>query len=151
VPPFVLTVLQFAFLALLYFFVFRAFRAIVLDLRGGVARTETRAAGATRPKPSRAKPPRSVVVLDEQGHRRETRPLDGTIQIGRAEACQVQVSDTYVSSFHARIFARDGGWFVEDLGSTNGTYVNQNRITEPAELRVGDRVRVGKTVLEVRR
>jgi pSer/pThr/pTyr-binding forkhead associated (FHA) protein len=81
----------------------------------------------------------------------ETVRLDGTLQVGRAEACQVRLSDTYVSSFHARIYGRDGSWFVEDLGSTNGTYLNQRRITAPAELRAGDRVRIGKTTLDFKR
>jgi pSer/pThr/pTyr-binding forkhead associated (FHA) protein len=56
-----------------------------------------------------------------------------------------------VSAAHARIFSRDGSWFVEDLGSTNGTYLNQRRVTTASELRAGDRLRVGKTTLELRR
>jgi pSer/pThr/pTyr-binding forkhead associated (FHA) protein len=56
-----------------------------------------------------------------------------------------------VSTFHARIFNRDGSWFVEDLGSTNGTYLNQRRVTSPVELRTGDRVKLGKTTLELKR
>jgi pSer/pThr/pTyr-binding forkhead associated (FHA) protein len=92
------------------------------------------------------------VVTNERGGKVESRPLgDGQLQIGRAEACQIRLPDTYVSQFHARIYPRDGAWFVEDLGSTNGTYLNQRRITSPAELRAGDRLRVGKTTLELRR
>ena len=56
-----------------------------------------------------------------------------------------------MSSFHARIYRHDSGWYVEDLGSTNGTYLNQKRVTSPAELRAGDRVKIGKTTLELRR
>ena len=74
---------------------------------------------------------------------------------GEADApvmtCQVQLDDTYASQFHARIYRRDGSWFVEDLGSTNGTYLNQRRLTAPAEVRAGDRLRIGKTTLELRR
>jgi pSer/pThr/pTyr-binding forkhead associated (FHA) protein len=92
-----------------------------------------------------------VVVIDERGQKARTHRLDGPVQIGRAEACQLQLSDTYVSSFHARIYARDGSWYVEDLGSTNGTYLNQRRITAPTEVKAGDRLRVGKTTLELRR
>jgi pSer/pThr/pTyr-binding forkhead associated (FHA) protein len=151
VPPFVLTVLKFVFLALLYFFVYRALRAVAMDLRATQPAPAPAKAGKARGGGSRAKPPRSIVVLGEGGRRAETVSLDGTIQIGRAEACQVKVDDTYVSSFHARVYSRDGAWYVEDLGSTNGTYLNQRRITSPAELRAGDRLRVGKTTLELRR
>jgi pSer/pThr/pTyr-binding forkhead associated (FHA) protein len=155
VPPFALTVLKFLFLALLYFFVYRAIRAVAVDLRA--AEGPPAPARGTAPRPGRAgkaakgKPPKAIAVLGEGGRRVETIPLDGTLQIGRAEACQIRVEDTYVSSFHARLFSRDGAWHVEDLGSTNGTYLNQRRVTAPAEVRAGDRVRVGKTTLELRR
>jgi pSer/pThr/pTyr-binding forkhead associated (FHA) protein len=52
---------------------------------------------------------------------------------------------------HARLYAKDGAWFVEDLGSTNGTYLNRMKVTAPSPIAPGDQVRVGKTVLEVRR
>jgi pSer/pThr/pTyr-binding forkhead associated (FHA) protein len=139
------------FLALLYFFVWRAFRTVVVDLRGTAA---VRSAAAPRPgKPVRGgpKPPRELALLDEKGNRTRTLPLSGQVNIGRAEACQVQLPDTYVSTFHARVFERDGAWFVEDLGSTNGTYLNQRRLSAPSEVHAGDRVRVGKTTMELRR
>ncbi len=154
-PPFVLTVLKVVFLALLYFFVYRAIRAVVVDLRGPQSwRAEPpRQRGAQQPRQQRErkKEPRTVVVLAEQGNRLASVPLQGNLQVGRADACQIKLSDTYVSSFHARIFSRDGQWFVEDLGSTNGTYMNQRRVTSPIEVRAGDRIRVGKTTLEFRR
>jgi hypothetical protein len=152
VPPFVLTVLKFLFLALLYFFVYRALHAVVVGVRGGPARAPAvpRGQPAPSPKPS-AKAPKSLVVIDERGSKVKTMPLDGTLQIGRADACQLKLPDTYVSSFHARIYRQDGGWYVEDLGSTNGTYLNQKRVTSPAELRAGDRLKIGKTTLELRR
>jgi hypothetical protein len=152
VPPFVLTVLQVVFLALLYFFVYRALHAVVVDLRGGAARpAASRPAAVPKPKPG-GKAPRVVVVMDENGKRITSVRLEETpIQIGRSEASQLPLSDTYASSFHARIFPRDGAWYVEDLGSTNGTYLNQRRVSSPAEVRAGDRVRIGKTTLELRR
>jgi pSer/pThr/pTyr-binding forkhead associated (FHA) protein len=155
VPPFVLTVLKVVFLALLYFFIYRAIRSVVADLRPAGSGSVGRAKGG-RDKPT-AKPkgggkaPRSLVVVDEQGSKVQTVQLNGTLQVGRAEACQIQLPDTYASSFHARIYNRDGSWYIEDLGSTNGTYVNQRRITAPAELRAGDRVKIGKTTLDLRR
>lgn len=150
-PPFVLTVLKIVFLALLYFFIYRAMRSVVQDLRpAGRTSQPGRAQVASRAKGG-GKAPRSVVVIDERGAKLETVRLNGTLQVGRAEACQVRVPDTYASAFHARIFSRDGSWFLEDLGSTNGTYLNQRRITSPAEIRAGDKVRIGKTTLEFKR
>jgi pSer/pThr/pTyr-binding forkhead associated (FHA) protein len=148
-PAFVLTVLKVLFLALLYFFVYRALHAVVVDLRAPGPGPAAPAAPKVRGKGD--KPPRSLVVLDDRGNKVKTVTLDGNLQIGRAEACQIRLDDTYISSFHARIFRRDDGWYVEDLGSTNGTYLNQRRVTSPAELRVGDRLKVGKITLELRR
>lgn len=152
-PPFVLTVLQILFLALLYFFIYRAIRSVTGDLR---PRSQTpsapRGGRSESARPAKARPPRTVVVLNEKGGKAESLQLDGDqLQIGRADACQIKLSDTYVSQFHARIYRRDDGWYVEDMGSTNGTYLNQRRITTPAELRAGDRLRIGKTNMELRR
>ena len=151
-PPFVLTVLKIALLALLYFFVWRAVRAVVADLYG---RTERRARTA-QPKP--AKQPRrgrgaptKVVVLDEKGGRVSSHRLAGTLEIGRGQSSTIRPDDTYISTQHARIFSRNGSWVVEDVGSTNGTYLNQRKVTVPTEIAPGDRIRVGKTVIEVRK
>jgi len=154
-PSFALTVLKWAFLALLYFFVYRAVRWAAVDLHAGPARvpqrTEPRRQAAPRtPRPS-GKPPKQVVVTDERGAKVHTQRLDGQVQVGRGESCQIRLADTYASSSHARIFNRDGSWFIEDLGSTNGTYLNQRRVTTATQLQAGDRVRVGKTTLEFKR
>jgi pSer/pThr/pTyr-binding forkhead associated (FHA) protein len=152
VPPFVLTVLKVVFLALLYFFIYRAIRAVVVDLRPAGRAPAGRDRSPAKPKgKAGGKAPRSVVVLDERGAKVATVRLDGTLQVGRADACQLRLTDTYASSFHARIYNSDGSWFVEDLGSTNGTYLNQRRITAPAEVRAGDKVRIGKTTLDFKR
>jgi pSer/pThr/pTyr-binding forkhead associated (FHA) protein len=152
VPPFVLTVLKIVLLLLLYFFVWRAVRTVTVDLYGG---REPRARPAEprrrAPRRQRRGAPSKVVVLDERGGRSGTHRLSGTIQIGRASSCQIRPNDTYVSQFHARISNRNGSWVVEDLGSTNGTYLNQRKVTVPTELTTGDRIRVGKTILEVRK
>jgi FHA domain len=152
VPPFVLTVLKILLLLLLYFFVWRAVRAVTVDLYGG------REPRARTPEPRRRSPrrqrrgaPSKLVVLDEGGGLSGTHRLAGTIQIGRASSCQIRPNDTYVSQVHARISNRNGSWVVEDLGSTNGTYLNQRKVTVPTEVTPGDRIRVGKTILEVRK
>jgi pSer/pThr/pTyr-binding forkhead associated (FHA) protein len=154
VPPFVLTVLKVVFLAILYFFVYRAIRSVVVDLRGQAPRRDVRPSQGTARQivPARkGKPPRTVAVIGEGGTKQETVKLSGQLQVGRAEACQIRLDDTYVSTFHARIFNRDGSWFLEDLGSTNGTYLNQRKVTSPVELLAGDQVKLGKTTLELRR
>jgi pSer/pThr/pTyr-binding forkhead associated (FHA) protein len=63
----------------------------------------------------------------------------------------VVLDDSYVSQMHARLFAKGDSYMVEDLGSTNGTYLNRRKVTAPTELRRGDQVKIGKTVLEMRK
>lgn len=151
-PPFVLTVLKIVLLVLLYFFVWRAVRAVTVDLYGGRER-RTRPAQPKQRQPRRPRrgAPSKVVVLDERGSKVSTHRLAGTLQIGRASSCQIRPNDTYVSQMHAKISNRNGSWVVEDLGSTNGTYLNQRKVTVPTELSPGDRIRIGKTSLEVRK
>jgi pSer/pThr/pTyr-binding forkhead associated (FHA) protein len=157
-PPIFLLAVKVAFLVLLYLFVARAVRAVVLDVYGPRAsrrRPRNRPAAPTRPVP-RTGPgrparrlPRELVVSDESGRR--TVPLKDSLTVGRAATCDVVVSDTYVSNVHARIFQRDGGWWLEDLGSTNGTYMNRTRVSSPTAIGPGDQVRMGKATLELRR
>jgi len=149
VSPFVLTVLKFAFLALLYFFVYRVVRSAAVELRGPKRR---KAPAAPRPKRGgKTRPPVVVVVRSANGKKIASKKLRAPISIGRDESCDIRPDDTYISQFHARLFQRDGSWFVEDLGSTNGTYLNRQRISGTAEVHAGDEVRVGQTVLELRR
>jgi pSer/pThr/pTyr-binding forkhead associated (FHA) protein len=152
VPPFVLDVLKFAFLILLYFFVYRAIRAASSDLGTGRRKADTQAAPAPRDakRPRKGKPPRKLLIVDHDGVKTGTIKLEEPIQVGRADACQIKLGDTYISQFHARLFPRDGMWYVEDLGSTNGTYLNQRKLTGPSEVHAGDVVRLGKTTLELK-
>ena len=69
--------------------------------------------------------------------------------MGRAAGCQVTIDDTYASQLHARVFQRDGQVYVEDLGSTNGTYLNRHKVTGPMQLQRGDKLQIGNTVLEL--
>ena len=100
----------------------------------------TRAAGATRPGLVVTAPP------EVSGRRYE---LTEELTMGRAAGCQITLDDTYVSQVHARVFVRDGVVFVEDLGSTNGTYLNRKKVAGPLMLKPGDQVQVGSTVLEL--
>lgn len=150
--PFALSVLKYSLLVLLYFFIYRALKAVAADL-GGRRRPRAPEPRAARPaKASRGgKPPTSVVVHGPEGRKVGTFRLGEPLEIGRSQACGIRVGDTYVSQVHARLYGQNGTWFIEDLGSTNGTYVNDRRVAGPVALRAGDVVRVGKTILELRR
>jgi len=155
VPPFVLDVLKYAFLALLYFFVYQALRSPALDLAGGGRRASRADGPAVSPRKARrargrTKSPRKLLIVDGGGGKPGTIRLEEALQVGRAEACQIRLGDTYISQFHARLFPRDGTWYIEDLGSTNGTYLNQRKLTGPSEVHAGDVVRLGKTTLELK-
>ncbi|HVT77311.1 MAG TPA: FHA domain-containing protein, partial [Acidimicrobiales bacterium] len=69
--------------------------------------------------------------------------------VGRGQGCQVQLTDPMVSQLHARLFRSERGLHIEDLGSTNGTYLNGRKVGAPARLKKGDRVRIGPIELEV--
>ena len=154
-PPFVLDVLKYAFLALLYFFVYQALRSPALALAGGGRRASRADGPAVSPREARrargrTKAPRKLLIVDGGGGKPGTIRLEEALQVGRAEACQIRLGDTYISQFHARLFPRDGTWYIEDLGSTNGTYLNQRKLTGPSEVHAGDVVRLGKTTLELK-
>ena len=153
--PFVLSVLKYALLALLYFFVFRAVRSVATDLAGRRREGARPTRPAAAPSPARSsrggKPPAQVVVHEPDAGKSRTIKLRGDTEIGRADRCAVRLDDTYVSQVHARLSGDDGSWFVEDLGSTNGTFLNDRRVDGRAEVHAGDVVKVGKTVLELRR
>lgn len=153
--PFVLSVLKYSLLVLLYFFVFRAIRSVAVDVGGRKrgATTQTRTpASASASKPTRGgKPPTQVVVHDPGGAKPITTKLLDSAEIGRGDGCAIRLQDTYVSQVHARLYPKDGAWYVEDLGSTNGTLLNDRRVDAPLEVHAGDVVKVGKTVLELKR
>ena len=145
-PPIVLTTLKFFFIALIYLFIARAIRVIHIDLVG---------ARVPKPKGARRGPkrgtPKAIAVNEPDKDARVLQLKDEEITFGRATTCTVPLDDTYVSSLHARFFSRDGQWFIEDMGSTNGTYHNRIKVTNPMPVAIGDQVRIGKTIVEVRR
>jgi pSer/pThr/pTyr-binding forkhead associated (FHA) protein len=150
VPVFVLNILKFAFLALLYLFIARAIRVIYLDLVG--PRVPRASAQASVPAARKKRAQARELVVTEAGGTARTYPMSGEqLQIGRAEGCEIILQDTYVSQMHARVFSKDGEWFVEDLGSTNGTYLNRVKVAQATPIGAGDEIRIGKTSLEVRR
>ena len=155
VSPFVLSVLKYSLLVLLYFFVFRAIRSVAVDVggrkRGATTQMRTPAPASTA-KPSKGgRAPTQVVVHDAGGGKPVTVKLRDTVEIGRGDRCAIRLQDTYVSQVHARLYGKDGAWYVEDQGSTNGTLLNDRRVDAPVEVHAGDVLKVGKTVLELKR
>ena len=152
--PLAIQLMRFGFLVLLWLFVYAAVRVVRSDLR---------TAGQNRlalPPPTR-KQRRSSAPLDRrspsylvvtEGSLRGTRiPLTAApVLIGRADDSTLVLTDDYVSTRHARIGQQDNVWYVDDLGSTNGTYLGHMRLAGPMPLEPGVPVRIGKTVLELR-
>jgi pSer/pThr/pTyr-binding forkhead associated (FHA) protein len=73
------------------------------------------------------------------------------ILIGRAPECTLVLEDDYASGRHARLSLQHGTWMVEDLGSTNGTFLGRNRVQDPVPIAPGEPIRIGRTVIELRR
>lgn len=154
-PPIVVFALQALFLVLLYLFVARAVRAVIRDVRTAEAPSR-RATSPPQAKPPPAAPGRSAQAGQLVVHRPDGRPevvaLDGSeIRFGRDHDCDVVLNDTYTSARHARVFPRQGTWMVADMGSTNGTFLNRERVADPAPINPGDQVTIGKTIVEVRK
>jgi hypothetical protein len=150
-----LTIFKLCLLALLYLFFFRVLRAVWAELHAAPAPAGAPAAAPVEtpgaPRARRARGSASQLVAIEGDRDGATFPVAGELTIGRAGGCQISLpDDTYVSSLHARVFRRDGDLYVEDLGSTNGTYLNGAKVGSATKLKRGDRLHVGGTVLEAR-
>jgi hypothetical protein len=152
-PNLVLELLKYAFLAILYIFVARAVKAIYLELRApNPRRASARSPAPARPPTRRTKKaPRKLAIVESEAMKGKSFDVGQELVVGRAEKCHIVLDDTYVSQMHARIFSKGESLMVEDLGSTNGTYLNRRRITSPSELQRGDHVKIGKTVMELRK
>jgi pSer/pThr/pTyr-binding forkhead associated (FHA) protein len=154
-PESLLTILKFCFLALLYLFFFRVLRAVWAEIRPSTAAAAAAPAAPrprTRQPKTRTGPPTKLTVVEPKEQAGRAYPLGDELTVGRAAGCQVALEgDSYVSQLHARVFTRDGQLYVEDLGSTNGTYLNRTKVSAPMLVRRGDRLQIGKTVLEAQR
>ena len=145
----ILTVLKFCLLALLYLFLVRVVLIVARELRG----TPVPVAVTPTPAPSPASRSRKrswrLVVVEPKAEQGQTFAIDGEATMGRGGGCNIPLTfDTFVSQVHAPAFDRDGNLWVEDLGSTNGTFVNGDKLTQAMMLKKGDRVKIGETVLE---
>jgi len=156
-----LVLIRFGYLAVLWIFVLATISVIRSDMFGARAAREAsraqerRAAKAGKgrnaaPKPRRGDP--TTVVIVEGGNSGEVIPLAGApLLIGRGNDAAIRLDDDYVSTRHARIASTGDQWYVEDLGSTNGTYVGPSRITQATAISLGTQIRIGKTILELRK
>ena len=156
-----LTIIRVAFLAVLWLFVIAAIGVVRTDLLGGPSTTARRGKARQAQAPRQGRPARPAragrgsprVLVVTAGALKGT-SLDLSqqqITLGRANDATLVLNDDYASSRHARIFPQDGQWIVEDLGSTNGTYLDRQKVTRPLPVPVGVPIRIGKTVLELRR
>ncbi len=154
-----ITALRFGFLLLLWILIFSIVSALRRDLAVG-RKTRTGAASARQVRkhpemaepaaPPARRPLRDLVIAEG--------PLQGTtvelasspILLGRAQECTLVLDDDYASGRHARLFPQGSRWFIEDLGSTNGTYLADSQLTRALPVEPGVPIRIGKTVIELR-
>jgi len=159
VPEPLLNVLKICLLILLYLFFFRVLRAVWAEVH--LARTagpapaatgrRARRSGEAGPRRSRAdkRTPPKLKVVQPAELAGTVYPLGDELTVGRAAGCQITLDDTYASQLHARLFMRDEQLYVEDLGSTNGTYLNRRKVSAPMVVSHGDQIQIGSTVMEV--
>jgi pSer/pThr/pTyr-binding forkhead associated (FHA) protein len=151
VPELVLQLTRAGFLALLWLFVLVALRVVRSDLyTASGLRALVPGGGRATVRSGRSRIPRQLLVT--QGALAGTRvSLDSRpILIGRADDSTLVLDDDYASTRHARISLQGDDWYVEDLGSTNGTYLDRAKVTGPTRVPLGVPVRIGKTVIELR-
>jgi pSer/pThr/pTyr-binding forkhead associated (FHA) protein len=154
-----LTLIKLGFLALLWMFVLAVLSVIRSDLFG--AKVDSRAPapvmaqGGRTPKPLKPNnkkkkgQPGSVTIADgPQAGVGATLSAEPVV-IGRGSDCQIRLDDDYSSTRHARLFQSEGEWWVEDLGSTNGTYLDGQRVTRPVPAEIGGSIRIGRTTLNI--
>jgi pSer/pThr/pTyr-binding forkhead associated (FHA) protein len=166
-----LTVIRLGLLALLWIFVFSVVGVLRGDLYG--TRVLTRDKKKSPPRPSRepvtkpsvaTKPvvakaaraaskrtPTTLTVTEGSLAGTTLTLMDSGVLLGRNPECTLVLDDDFASGRHARIFRLDEGWFVEDLGSTNGTFLGSGKLTKPMPVEVGSTLRIGKTIFELRK
>lgn len=151
--------LQWLVVALIFLFFLRVVRAVFVEVRpAGPTRAQRRAqrrAAEVEQRPvrdTRSRRQLRLEVIEPREHEGTIYDLDGEITVGRSNGCGIATAyDSYSSTLHARLYPSGGQIWVEDLGSTNGTYVNSERISQPSRLAKGDLLQIGATVFEVRR
>lgn len=147
-PVVVLDILKYLFLLLLFLFLARAVKAMYLEISG--PRRVPSAPRQTTASIKAGKPPERVVVVDAEGKTRSFEITDELI-VGRSSKCHVVITDTFASQVHSRIFRRGEAVMIEDMGSTNGTFLNRRKVNAALGVNRGDTARIGKTQLEFRK
>lgn len=135
-PDVILALLRIIFLGLVYLFVWQVARAIGSHLGISVRR--------------RRKEGSRVLFVRSESQQGQEFEVGDVVVMGRSNEADVVLDDPYASDFHLRLVSQEGGMMLHDLGSTNGTYVNGRRVSAPTELKRGDTIQVGKTVMEIR-
>jgi hypothetical protein len=157
VADFTVLVLKVAFLAILWLFIILIAVVVNADMLGRrqkkapPAATARPAPAQPRPKPDKKRRGQPWVLAIDSGLQAGDRlQLVPEVHIGRSEGCELVLDDDYVSQTHARLNHRsDGVWILEDLGSTNGTFVNAERITVPTIVGVDDVIRIGEVQMRL--
>jgi hypothetical protein len=153
--------LQWLVVALIFLFFLRVVRAVFVEVRpAGPTRAQKRAQRKAdeadevrgRPRETRSRKQLHLEVIEPRQYEGTIYELDGEVTVGRSNGCAIPTTyDSYSSTVHARLYRSSGQIWVEDLGSTNGTFVNSERISQPSRLAKGDLLQIGATVFEVRR
>src|SRR6195952_2052947 len=151
-----LFLIKISYLAILWIFVLSAISVVRSDMFGARMPATAREAAAPKarrqPKQKARKGSPTHVLVVDGANKGERPPLARPpIRIGRGPDPAIRLDDDYVSTRHARIASSGDQWFVEDLGSTNGTYIGSHRLTQPTILPLGTPARLGKTILELRK
>jgi hypothetical protein len=163
VSELIVTLVRLGYLVLLWLLVLSAIGVLRRDISGTrvLARGTLLGRGSRATPDGGAAPGRGARRPRTQPSRLEVTagPLAGTtlrlgensILLGRAPSSTLVLDDDYSSTRHARIFPSDGVWYVEDLGSTNGTWLGSSQVQGPVQVPIGTPIRVGQTVIELRR
>lgn len=135
-PDVILALLRIIFLGLVYLFVWQVARAIGSHL--GISIRRNRKEGSR------------VLFVRSESQQGQEFEVNDVVVVGRSDETDFVIDDPYASEFHLRLVSQENGMMLHDLGSTNGTYVNGRRVSAPTELKRGDTIQVGKTVMEIR-
>jgi pSer/pThr/pTyr-binding forkhead associated (FHA) protein len=148
-----LALIKIGFLALLWLFVLSSVSVIRSDMFGERVDTAAAARSAKPSRPSKRRRGAPTRLLISEGANAGVAVPLGTepILLGRGADATVRLDDDYVSTRHARFVPHGDDWYVEDLGSTNGTYIGSQRITTPMVVSTGVQVRLGKTIAELKK
>ncbi|MCH5644442.1 FHA domain-containing protein [Gordonia sp. ABSL49_1] len=148
----VLQLTRIGFLLLLWLFVFAVIRTLRTDIAsaGGLRLPRYSGSDKRRRNPAQRGSARHLVVT--HGALANTRISLGSqpVLMGRADDSTLVLTDDYASERHARLSRRGDDWYIEDLGSTNGTYLDRTKVTTPVKVPISTPIRIGKTVIELR-